>query len=121
MEELGIEKHGQSGSGEKGSDYAGIADDDGGMAAVAEELGVQFKTDEEEEEDHSDLAEGVEILNAVLGENASEGGGQEPAEEAWAQHDAGDHFAHDLGLSQADEEEAHNPAEAKDQADLYNQ
>jgi hypothetical protein len=98
-----------------------VADDDGRMAAVAEVLGVQFKTDEEEEEHDSDLAEGVEVLNALCGENAFEGGGHQPAEEAWAQHDSGDHFAHDLGLSEADEEEAHDPAEAKDQADLNDQ
>ena len=113
LKKRGIEIHRRHGSGQKGGDYAGTADNDGGMAAVAEELGVQFKTDEEEEEDHADLAEGVEVLNALFGENAFEGGGEEPAEEAWAQHDAGDHFAHDLGLSEADEEQAHDPAEAR--------
>jgi len=53
-------------------------------------------------------------LNALIGKHGFEGGRPEPAEEAWAEHDAGEHFAHDLGLPEADEEEAHGPAEAKD-------
>ncbi len=53
-----------------------------------------------------------------MGKTWLEGGGHEPAEEAGAEHDAGDHFAHDLGLAESDEEVAHDPAEGEDQTCL---
>jgi len=98
-----------------------VADEDRGLAAVAEELGVEFQADQEEEEDYTDLAEGVEVLNALIGKDSLERSGKEQTEKAGAEHDAGDHFPHHLRLAKADEQKPHDPAEAEDQAYLDDQ
>jgi len=119
VEEVGVENHGDQRARQKRRHDTGVADDDGGVSAVAEKLGVEFQADQEQEEDHADLAERVEILNALIGKNFLESPGHEQPEEAWPQHDARNHFPHHLRLAKADKQESHDPAEAKDQAYLH--
>jgi hypothetical protein len=98
-----------------------MADDDGSVPLLAEELGVQLQSDQEQEEDHADLAQQVEVGNGGGGKDGCGPFGSDEPEETGAKHDAGDHLAHDLRLVQAREQDPHHPAQRQDECDLSEQ
>ena len=60
VEEPRIKIERQRRTQQKRRDDAGVADDDGLVAAILEQLGIEFQADEEQEEDHPELAEDIE-------------------------------------------------------------
>ena len=44
-----------------------MADHHGGVTAVSDQLRVQLQADQEKEEDHADLAEGIELAGTLAG------------------------------------------------------
>src|SRR6185437_6938845 len=92
---------------------------------AAEQGGIEFQSDQEQEENDTDLTEDVEVVDAVAvdspGEDREPHAGEKPSEQARSQQDAGDHFAHHLGLVKLREDPAGDTAERDDQANLQEQ
>ena len=84
----------------------------------ANELGVEFEADEEEEEDDAELGKDLKEWPSFFWEELVVGVREDPAEEAGAEHDACDHFADDLGLTESGDHESDDAAECDDEGDL---
>ena len=86
IEHVGIEIERQPRAEQERRDDADVADDHGGVPAVADQLGVQLQPDQEQEEDHPDLAQRVQIRQSALRETAPPTRrGNSQSEAGWAQ------------------------------------